>query len=127
MKFLIIPAILASFSLVGVSAAFAAGGSPELGAKVFLEECSDCHSVAAEMKNKKGPSLWGISGRKSGSVAGFEYSDGMKRVAIVWTADKIDPYITHPKKVVPGGKMKFDGLSDEKSRADIIAYLMTLH
>ena len=103
-----------------------AAGDAAHGAKVFDEECSDCHSTK-EGKNKKGPSLWNISGRKSASIADFNYSDGMKQSGITWTPDKIDPYITHPKKVVPGGKMKYDGLDDAKAREDIIAYLMTLH
>lgn len=103
-----------------------AAGDPEHGSKVFLEECSDCHSVTPG-KNKKGPSLNGIAGRKAASIADFNYSDAMKASGIVWTAEKIDPYITHPKKVVPGGKMKYDGLDDEKARADVISYLMTLH
>lgn len=125
MKRPMIMVVLATLGLGFISHSYAAGDSAQ-GAKVFEEECSDCHSVK-EGKNKKGPSLWNISGRKAGSIADFNYSDGMKQSGIVWTADKIDAYIAHPKKVVPGGKMKYDGLDDEKARAEVISYLMTLH
>jgi len=70
--------------------------------------------------------LFGVLSRKAGSVADFAYSDAMKQAGWVWAADKVDAYITHPKKVVPGGKMKYDGLDDAAARADVIAYLQSL-
>jgi cytochrome c len=96
------------------------------GTKIFQEECAECHSVK-EGKNKKGPSLWLIGSRKAASIADFNYSDSMKESGITWTAEKIDAYISHPKQVVPAGKMKYDGLESNVDRADVIAYLMTLH
>jgi len=125
MKYRIIAFALASLTIGTYTNVYAAGDAAR-GAKVFEEECSDCHSIK-EGKNKKGPSIWNIVGRKSASIADFNYSDAMKQSGIVWTADKVDPYITLPKKVVPGGKMKYDGLAEEKARADVISYLMTLH
>ena len=76
-------------------------------------------------KNKKGPSLFGVIGRKSASIADFKYSDAMRSLNVVWTVDKIDAYITKPKEVVPGGKMKYDGLANAKARDDLLAYLAT--
>ena len=103
-----------------------AGGDAKKGADVFAEECGDCHSTVAG-KNKKGPTLKGIFGRKAGSVADFSgYSEAMKQSGITWAADKVDAYIAQPRKVVPGGKMKYDGLGDAASRADVIAYLMSV-
>lgn len=103
-----------------------ASGNPQKGQDLFAEECGDCHSVAPG-KNKKGPTLHGVLGRKSGSVADFSgYSDAIKQAGLVWTTDKIDAYITQPKKIVPAGKMKYDGLEDTASRADIISYLQTI-
>jgi cytochrome c len=96
------------------------------GMHVFNEECAECHSIK-EGKNKKGPSLWNIVGRKSAGVADFNYSDSMKASGITWTADKIAAYIEHPKQVVPAGKMKYDGLPDAKDRQAVIDYLSTLH
>ena len=104
-----------------------AEGSPERGQDLFQQECGDCHS-AVPGKNKKGPSLAGVIGRQAGSLAGFAgYSDAMKGSGITWSAERLDPYITAPRKVVPGGKMKYDGLDDAAARADIIAFLQSLH
>ena len=103
-----------------------AAGDVKRGANVFAEECGDCHS-AMPGKDKKGPTLTGVIGRKAGSVASFaDYSDAMKASAIVWSADRIDAYIMAPKKVVPGGKMKYDGLGEAASRADVIAFVQSL-
>lgn len=102
-----------------------AAGDATHGADVFAQECAECHSPK-EGKNKKGPSLFGVVGRKAGTVADFVYSDAMLQSGITWTPDKIDPYITNPKKAVPGGKMKYDGLDSAKDRADVIAYLASL-
>ena len=96
------------------------------GGKIFAEECAECHSIK-EGKNKKGPSIFAVLGRKSATVADFNYSDSMKASGIVWTADKIQAYIEAPKKTVPGGKMKYDGLPDAKDQLDVIEYLATLH
>ena len=96
------------------------------GKRVFEEECAECHSVK-EGKNKKGPSLWNILGRKSASIADFNYSDPMKSSGIVWTADKIAAYMAHPKQVVPAGKMKYDGLDSAQDREDVIEFLAAQH
>lgn len=103
-----------------------AAGDAAKGQDVYSEECSDCHSLKAG-KNKKGPSFVGVVGRTAGTVPGAKYSEAMKSSQIVWTPERIDAYITAPKKVVPGGSMKYDGLPDAKARADVIAFLQTLH
>ena len=116
---------LAAASLLYVGMAHAApAGDPGAGEDVFASECSDCHSVR-QGKNKKGPSLFGIVGRKSASIADFKYSDAMRALNTVWTVDKIETYITKPKGMVPGGKMKYDGLANAKARTDLLAYLAT--
>jgi cytochrome c len=95
------------------------------GADVFDGSCAECHSVSSSIKNKKGPSLYGVVGRAAGQVPGFDYSDGLKASGLSWTPDKISAYVEHPKAVIPSGKMKFDGLSDPKERADLIDFLTT--
>lgn len=102
-----------------------AQGNPKKGADTFAEECGDCHSASG--KNKKGPSLIGLKDRPAASVAEYTgYSDAMKQSGITWTPEKIDAYIAQPKKIVSGGKMKYDGLSDAKARADVISYVLSL-
>ncbi len=119
---------LAITLLIGMPAhsAFAAGHT-DAGGKVFDSECSDCHSVKAG-KNKKGPSLSGIVGRRAGTITGYKYSDPLLHSAIIWTPDKIQTYLAAPKKMVPGGKMKYDSSElSAQNIADLLAFLGTVH
>lgn len=103
-----------------------AAGDPENGEDIFVETCSACHSVVAG-KNKTGPTLHGIVGRKAGSVPDFaEYSAAMKACGIVWNEQTLDAYIRQPEKIVAGNHMPFPGLADTKARADLIAYLESI-
>jgi cytochrome c len=86
--------------------------------------CSACHSI--DGKDGLGPHLNGVIGRKSGSVAGFNYSPAMKRADIVWDAQNLEKFLADPQQDVPGNRMPFSGLSDATKRADIAAYLGTL-
>ena len=112
-------------ALAGFCSSAHAAGDAHHGAEVFAENCAECHSVK-EGKNKKGPSLFAIVGRKAATLGDFNYSDALKQGGILWTADRIDAYVTDPRKAVPGGKMKFDGLASAAERADLLAYLATL-
>ena len=125
MKRLMMILMTASISMSLIHQAYA-GSDTANGKKVYEEECSDCHSLTAG-KNKKGPSFFGVVGRKSATIADFNYSDAMRAKNIAWSPEAINEYIKAPKKSVPGGKMKYDGLDDEKSRTDVIAYIATLH
>lgn len=91
------------------------------GEKVFAA-CRTCH-VFDEGVNRVGPSLHKIVGRKSGSVAGFAYSDANKNSGITWTPDVLFAYLEDPKGYIPGTKMAFPGVKDAQKRADLVAYL----
>jgi cytochrome c len=95
------------------------------GQAVFKTQCGICHSPL-EGKNMVGPTLFGVVGRKSGSVEGFHYSAANKGAGITWTADVLDKYLAAPREVVPGTIMTYAGLKDDTKRADLIAYLATL-
>ncbi len=104
--------------------AASAAGDPAAGKKVF-NKCKACHFVDKE-KNKVGPYLKGVVGRKAASVEGFKYSEAMKAKAaegLVWTEENLKAYLAAPKKFVPGNKMAFAGLKKDKDIADVIAYL----
>ena len=93
--------------------------------KRMAMKCSTCHSFEAG-KNKIGPSLFGVVGRKAGTMPKFTYSKALKDSNIVWTTDKLDEYLSGPKVLVLGNHMGFAGLSQESTRANVIAYLATL-
>ncbi len=101
--------------------------SAKAGAKVF-KKCKACH-VATKKKNKVGPHLVGIVGRKAGAIEGYKYSKAMKKAAeggLVWTTETLDEFLTKPKKFVPKTKMGFRGLKKEKKRTSLICYLKSL-
>lgn len=122
------PALLAGLGLFGlglVCTLARAAGDAKVGSAVFAEQCAECHSLK-EGKNKKGPSIFAVMGRRPASVAGFNYSDAMKARTQPWTEANVSAYVEQPKVAVPGGTMKFDGLADAKAREDLIAFLLTL-
>lgn len=105
----------------GASAARAAG-DPEAGAKVFLV-CKTCHQIGEGAKNGIGPEQNGLVGRKAGSVPGYHYSEANIKSGIVWTEDNLRKYLRDPKAMIPGTKMSFAGLKDDKKIDDVIAYI----
>lgn len=113
---------LAAIALTLLPLAAKAAGDAARGEDVYRAECADCHSLKPG-KNKKGPSFAGLVGRTAGTVEGAKYSEAMKASKIVWTPERIDSYIASPKKVVPGGSMKYDGLDNAQERADVIAFI----
>ncbi len=98
----------------------------EAGQKAFKQQCGLCHDVAAG-KNRVGPSLFGVVGRKSGSVEGFHYSEANKNSSITWDEATLDKYLADPRATVPGTTMTYAGVKNDEQRRDIIAYIATLH
>jgi cytochrome c len=97
-------------------------GDVKKGATVFATECAECHSMK-EGKDKKGPSLFGITNRKAAQREGVAYSDALRASGMVWTTEHLSAYLTAPQKTVPGGKMKYNGLANATERQDLLAYL----
>lgn len=116
-------ALAAAGSALASTAAEAAGDAAA--GKVAFKKCELCHSPEAG-KTKIGPSLFGVVGRESAGVSGYAYSDAMKAFKHIWDEATLDSYLADPRKVVPGTKMIFVGIKDQKERADVIAYLETL-
>lgn len=110
--------------LSGVSTGYAVAADVEAGKKAF-NKCAACHSVEPG-KTKVGPSLWGVYGRKSGTLEGYAYSAAMKDSNLTWDTATLDTYLEKPSSVVKGSKMAFAGIKDPEERANVIAYLQTL-
>jgi len=102
-------------------------GDAAKGEQLFKSRAGQCHTSGKGAANGVGPNLWGIVGRKSGTIAGFSYSKANSESGVVWTAEVLEVYLENPKKFMPGTKMSFAGLKKPQERKDIIAYLSTLH
>ena len=112
----------------GILVAMAAGPAVSADAdagKTAFKKCALCHTTEAG-KNKIGPSLFGIVGRKSATVENFNYSEAMKKFDHTWDEGTLDEYLADPRGTVPGTKMIFPGIKDKAERDDVIAYLETL-
>ena len=116
---------IAGLMLAG-SATAALAADPAAGQQIFKAQCSICHSVAPGV-NSIGPTLFGVVGRLAGSVPGFQYTAEHKKLGVTWDAASLDKYLTNPAAMVPDTTMIYAGLKDEDQRADLIAYLETLH
>jgi cytochrome c2 len=117
--------VAASMALGASSPAAAQEGSPEEGAEVF-KKCRACHDVGPDAKNKVGPILNDIVGRKVGTIEGFTYSEANKTAGangLVWTEDVLLKYLENPLSFMQGTKMAFAGLKDVQDRKDLIAFL----
>lgn len=85
--------------------------------------CRSCHTIVPGGANLTGPNLHGVFGRKAGSLENYKYSDVVKNAGFVWDAEHLDKWLAEPRTFLPGTKMTFAGLKNEKDRVDLIAYL----
>uniref|UniRef100_A0A7E4UNI1 Cytochrome c domain-containing protein n=1 Tax=Panagrellus redivivus TaxID=6233 RepID=A0A7E4UNI1_PANRE len=97
-------------------------GDYEKGKKIFKQRCSQCHNIDS-LATKTGPTLNGVIGRKSGAVAGYDYSGANKAKGVEWNRETLFEYLADPKKYIPGTKMVFAGLKKANERADLIKYI----
>ena len=107
---------------VGNIKALLALGSIDHGKTVF-KKCAACHSVSQGGGNKIGPALWGVIGRKAGSIGDYKYSKAMSGFGKTWDFEAVNTFLIKPKDYVKGKKMAYAGLKKGKDRASIILYL----
>ena len=92
------------------------------GEKIF-KKCAACHSINKSGKNKIGPALYNVVGRKVGKISNYKYSKALATYDKNWDFKELNGFLTKPAKWVKGTKMSYAGLRKEKDRASIIKYL----
>ena len=120
MKTSILSALVVVTSLIAASGARAQDAAT---GKTSFNKCMACHAVGDGAKNKVGPVLNGLDGRKSGTVEGYSYSDANKNSGITWNKEQFLDYIKDPKAKIPNTKMAFAGIKNEKEANDLWAFL----
>lgn len=118
-------ALIAGLLLAGLTTKSLAA-DPTAGQQIFKMQCGICHATAAG-KNGVGPTLFSVVGRRAGSVQDFDYTTDHKKLSITWNAATLNKYLTNPRAMVPDTSMIYPGLKDNTKRADLVAYLATLH
>jgi cytochrome c len=114
--------VMAGIALAALSRP-AVGQDAAAGEQVFRRLCSPCHEIGPDAKIKLGPPLNGIDGRKSGTFDNFNYSPANKASGITWSEETFPKYIRAPMQDMPGTRMAFVGIKNEKDIADLWAYL----
>src|SRR5437868_4691777 len=117
MKTMAMAVIMVAASTGAVAAQDVAAGEQS------FKKCLACHAVGEGAKNKVGPVLNGLDGRHSGTIEGFSYSDANKNSGITWNEETFKEYIKDPRAKIPGTKMVFAGIKNEKEATDLWAYL----
>ncbi|NIK48747.1 c-type cytochrome [Variibacter gotjawalensis] len=109
-------------SIAAFAAAPASAQDLSAGENSF-KKCLPCHAVGEGAKNKVGPVLNGLVGRKSGTIEGYNYSDANKNSGITWDEASFKEYIRDPRARIPNTKMIFPGIKNEKEATDLWAYM----
>jgi cytochrome c len=120
MKKLTVSALIVLVSSVTASAALA---QDVAAGKASFNKCLLCHAIGEGARNKVGPELNGLDGRKSGTAPDYSYSDANKNSGITWNEAEFKDYIRDPKAKVPGTKMTFAGIRSEKEINDLWAFV----
>ncbi|MDH4567502.1 c-type cytochrome [Pseudomonas sp. BN414] len=113
-------------SLLMAQSALAADCAPDQvqkGEALFGSDCSVCHSAKQGGPAMMGPNLHGLYGRKSGSLAGFSYSQAMKTKAVEWKLDSLEQFIAQPQSFVAGTYMPYAGMADVAGRRAVGCFL----
>ena len=120
--------VLASAIVAGAAAAPLAGvgaavAQDAAAGQASFAKCQACHAVGQGAKNKLGPELNGLAGRKAGAAAGYQYSPALKNAGFTWDQSSFAAFMQNPRTKVPGNKMVFAGMKDQAEIASLWAYL----
>ena len=117
MRVLAVAAMVLAGSVCGAAAQDLAAG------ETSFKKCLACHAVGEGAKNKVGPVLNGLAGRKSGTIEGYNYSEANKKSGITWDEASFREYIKDPRGKIPGTKMVFPGIKNETEITNLWAYM----
>ena len=120
---LTLSALIALTSLTAAASGALAQDIDLAAGKSSFNKCLACHAIGEGAKNKVGPELNGLDGRKSGTAEGYSYSDANKNSGITWDEATFAEYIKDPKAKIPGTKMVFAGIKNGQEIKDLTAYL----
>ena len=93
------------------------------GAEIF-RACVACHTLGADQANRAGPTLAGLFGRRIATLPGYDFSDALKRLDIVWTPETVSKlFEIGPSAYTPGTKMPEQRIGSEQDRAALVQFL----
>lgn len=107
---------------------FQVSGDPDdpvaRGALQFARKCSVCHTLKPDGRNRAGPTLYKLFGRRIASLPDYPYSKGLNELDIVWTDETVSKlFELGPENFTPGSKMPLQKMTDPEQRAALIAFL----
>ncbi len=110
--------------IAGLVATSAQAQDVAAGERLFKRHCGICHIAEKDSTRRlQGPNLFGLIGRKAGTIEGFRYSEANKNSGIVWSAETLEPYLADPREVIKGTTMAFVGVKKPDERKAIIEFL----
>lgn len=123
-------ALIAAIAFTGITMSGYANAAGDIGkGKTVFNKCRACHSIKPE-KNGVGPTMFGVIGRKAGSVAGFKRYKGLKTADWVWDEETLSNYLADPRKFTKSRTGKNSSmvlkLKKERDRNNVIEYLKTI-
>jgi cytochrome c len=114
--------LMVAAALIVMSMGAAVAQDVQKGENSF-KKCLVCHAIGPGAKNKIGPELNGLDGRKAGTAPDYNYSDANKNSGVVWDDATFKEYIKDPRAKISGTKMTFPGIKNEQEINDLWAYL----
>ena len=118
-------AVLAVAAMLSAVAVPVSAQDASKGETIF-KRCRACHAIGPAAKNKAGPALTGIVGKKAASVPGFNYSDAMQEAAgrgLTWTEAELAKFLEAPDVAIPNNVMAFPGIKNPADLKDLVAFL----
>lgn len=93
------------------------------GAEIY-RACIACHTLTPDDGNRAGPTLHGIFGRRIASLPGYNFSEPLKKMDIVWTPDTVAKlFEVGPMAYTPGTKMPEQTIGSAEDRQALVEFL----